>query len=144
MKNNLIKVSLFLIIFIGIVFCTSVQAVNIPEIETIEYSEEYKEYMALSDEEKAERTEPSRYNVISPKTNSEYLSNLNNIFKSATLVKSGLDSEYDLRDIISQNVAIRNQMNTNYKCMLGFCYNRSFRKQHCFTRLQSWKNRKCI
>lgn len=113
MKNNLIKISLFLILFIGIVFCTNVQAVDIPKIEEVEYSDEYKEYMALSDEEKAERTEPSRYNVISPKTNSEYLSNLNNIFKSATLVKSGLDSEYDLRDIISQNVAIRNQMNTN-------------------------------
>ena len=113
MKNNLIKIILFLIIFIGLVFCTSVRAVNIPEIETIEYSDEYKEYMSLSDEEKSKRVEPSRYNVFAPKTNSEYLSNLNNIFKSAKLVKSSLDSKYDLRDVILQNVAVRNQMNTN-------------------------------
>ena len=39
MKNNLIKISLFLILFIGIVFCTNVQAVDIPKIEEVEYSD---------------------------------------------------------------------------------------------------------
>src|SRR5699024_8654384 len=38
---------------------------------------------------------------------------LNNIFKSAKLVKSSLNQKYDLRDIISQNLTIKNQMNTN-------------------------------
>ncbi len=113
MKSKLIKIVLFLIIFIGIISGGNVQAVNIPELKTVDYSEEYKAYLALSDEEKAERIEPSKYNVITPKTNSEYLSSLNNIFKSATLVKSALNSEYDLRDIILQNVAVRNQMDTN-------------------------------
>ena len=113
MKSKLVKIIVFFVLFIGIIFCNNVQAVNIPELKEVEYSDEYKEYMTLSDEEKAQRIEPSKYNVITPKTNSEYLSNLNNIFKSATLVKSSLNSKYDLRDVISQNVAIRNQMNTN-------------------------------
>ena len=114
MKNKFIKIVLFLIIFIGIISYGNVQAVDIiPELKTVDYSEEYKAYQKLSDEEKAERIEPSKYNVITPKTNSDYLSSLNNIFKSATLVKSTLASEYDLRNIILQNVAVRNQMNTN-------------------------------
>ena len=104
MKNKFIKIVLFLILFIGIISCDNVQAVDIPELKIVDYSDEYKEYMALSDEEKSERIEPSKYNVITPKTNSEYLNNLNNIFKSATLVRSALDSEYDLRDIILQNL----------------------------------------
>ena len=87
MKNNLIKIILFLIIFIGLVFCTSVRAVNIPEIETIGYSDEYKEYMSLSDEEKSKRVEPSRYNVFAPKTNSEYLNN---------------EFEYEKKDILQK------------------------------------------
>lgn len=113
MKSKLVKIIVFFVLFIGIIFCNNVQAVNIPELKEVEYSDEYKEYMALSDEEKAQRIEPSKYNVITPKTNSEYLSNLNNIFKSAKLVKSGLDSNYDLRDVISQNLAVKNQMSTN-------------------------------
>ena len=113
MKSKLIKIVLFLILFIGIISCGNVQAVDIPELKVVDYSDEYKEYMALSDEEKSERIEPSKYNVITPKTNSEYLNNLNNIFKSATLVRSALDSEYDLRDIILQNLVVKNQMSTN-------------------------------
>lgn len=113
MKSKFIKIVLFLILFIGIISCDNVQAVDIPELKIVDYSDEYKEYMALSDEEKSERIEPSKYNVITPKTNSEYLNNLNNIFKSATLVRSALDSEYDLRDIILQNLVVKNQMSTN-------------------------------
>ena len=113
MKNKFIKIVLFLILFIGIISCGNVQAVDTPQLKIVDYSDEYKEYMALSDEEKAQRIEPSKYNVITPKTNSEYISSLNNLFKSATLVRSSLNAEYDLRDIISQNLVVKNQMDTN-------------------------------
>ncbi len=113
MKNKLIKIVLFLILFIGIISVGNVQAVSIPELKIVDYSDEYKEYMTLSDKEKIQKLEPSKYDVITPETNSEYIGGLNNIFKSAKLVKSSLNQKYDLRDIISQNLTIKNQMNTN-------------------------------
>lgn len=113
MKNKILKILLFLIIILLFGYCTEANAVEIPKLEIMEYSNEYKEYLNLSDEEKSKRVEPSKYNVITPKSNSEYLKEVNNIFKRAKLVKSSLNSQYDLRDIISQNLIVKNQMDTN-------------------------------
>lgn len=52
MKNKLIKISVLLMIFIGIILCGNVNAAVEANFETIDYTDEYKEYMALSDEEK--------------------------------------------------------------------------------------------
>ena len=112
MKTKLFKIIL-LLLFIGIILSSNVQAISKDDLKILDYSDEYKEYMTLREDEKAVRIAPSQYDIISPETNSEYITELNNIFKSATLVKSSLNSKYDLRDVISQNVAIRNQMNTN-------------------------------
>ena len=112
MKNK-IKTIIFIIIFVLILVCSNNVYATSSQLKVLEYTDEYKEYMALSDEEKKERLEPSRYNVIEPKTNTQYLKEMNNLFKSATLLKSNLQSSYDLRTIIQNNVKIRNQMQTN-------------------------------
>lgn len=113
MKNKLIKISVLLMIFIGIILCGNVNAAVEANFETIDYTDEYKEYMALSDEEKQKRLEPSMYDVIAPQTSSEYFRSINNLLNSPELLKNALDQDYDLRDIISNNVAIRDQMQTN-------------------------------
>lgn len=113
MKSKIIKIAILFIIFIGIICCRNVYAAVETNFKTIDYTDEYKEYMTLSDEEKKNRLEPSRYDVISPKTSSQYFRNINNILNSPVLLQNALNSEYDLRDIISNNVAIKNQMQTN-------------------------------
>ena len=113
MKSKIIKIIVLLIIFIGIICCSNAYAAVETNFKTIDYTDEYKEYMALTDEEKQNRLEPSMYDVISPKTSSEYFRSMNNILNSPELLRSALDQEYDLRDIISNNVAIKDQMQTN-------------------------------
>ena len=112
MKNK-IKTIIFVILFILILVCSNNVYATSSQLKVVEYTDEYKEYMSLSDEEKKERLEPSRYNVIAPKTNTQYLKEMNNLFKSARLLKSNLQTSYDLRTIIPNNVKIRNQMQTN-------------------------------
>ena len=113
MRSKIIKIIVLFIIFIGIICCGNSHAAVETNFKTIDYTDEYKEYMSLTDEEKQNRLEPSMYDVISPKTSSEYFRSMNNILNSPELLRSALNPEYDLRDIISNNVAIRDQMQTN-------------------------------
>lgn len=113
MKSRLIKIVGFLIFFIGTVLYSNVYASVDADFQIIDYTDEYKEYMQLSDEEKQNRLEPSKFDIISSKTNSEEVKSINSILNSVNLLRNALDSEYNLRDIISKNVAIRDQMQTN-------------------------------
>ena len=95
MKSKIIKIAILFIIFIGIICCRNVYAAVETNFKTIDYTDEYKEYMTLSDEEKKNRLEPSRYDVISPKTSSQYFRNINNILNSPVLLENALNSEYN-------------------------------------------------
>ena len=78
-----------------------------------EYSEKYKNWLNLSDEERMETIEPIKYNVIPYQSNEQYLKSMNNIFKARNLLRNSLDTRYSLQDIIPENMLIRNQMQTN-------------------------------
>lgn len=116
MKNKMrrIRTAIFIaIILLLILFSNKVYAIDGLELKTIEPTEEYKWYTELSDEEKQKVLEPKKYNVISPGSNSEYLKSLNNVLKINTLLEDSLQSSYDLRNIIPNNVVVRNQMQTD-------------------------------
>ena len=115
MKKNIIKViSLFLITLIifscGVVFAsTNLES----KLSLDEYSEEYEQWLQLSDEEKENTIEPRKYDIITQKDNTTYLKELNNVFRMQQLLRANVSVDYNLRDIIPENVVIRNQMTTN-------------------------------
>ena len=84
------------------------------KISLVEYSDEYKEWLNLSEEERKNTLEPRKYDiVVGTKDDSSYLTEVDNLFKVQQLLKANLSDEYDLREVIPDNVKIRNQMDTN-------------------------------
>lgn len=80
-------------------------------IKEVEYSEEYKEWLKLNEEEKKYVLEPYKYDIKEEK-NSDYLNTMDNVFKISTLLGETLSSRYSLQDVIPDNVTIKNQMRT--------------------------------
>lgn len=76
-------------------------------LNKLEYSEEFKEWLKLSDEEKQKVIMPRMYNIKNSKT--EYK---NPLFLTRML-GSSVNSRYSLKDIIPANLTIRNQQQTN-------------------------------
>lgn len=105
MKTNKL-VMLFSVIFLIAllqIFNGNIYAKEI-EYQIEEYTEEYKKWVELPDEEKAKYTMPRMFEV--PKTE-------NNIEKNFYLLKSNTASKFSLKDIIPSNVTIKNQLSTN-------------------------------
>lgn len=72
-----------------------------------EYSESFKKWLELSDEEKNKTIMPRMYDINyteTPTKNPLYL---------AKILKSSLNSRFSLKDIIPSNVVIKNQQQTN-------------------------------
>lgn len=115
MKNTIKKIISLLIILLVIFSFWTVQAKS--ELEenatTIEYSEDYKAWLNLSEEDKKSTLEPRKYDIVTKKDNISYLKEMDNVFKIQQLLRANLSAKYDLRDIIPENVKIRNQMQTN-------------------------------
>ncbi len=115
MKNNLIKLlSIFIIIAtvfsFGIVYAEDESNV---EFQPTEYSEAYKEWLKLDEEERKKTVEPRKYDIVENTDNTTYLKSMNNIFKAGKLLRASIPTQYDLKDIIPENVVIRDQMQTN-------------------------------
>lgn len=90
MKNNLIKLLGIFIIIIIIVFSFGrVYAENSYQIdaEGKEYSDEYKKWLELDEEERKNTIEPKMYETTNIDNNS-YLKNMNNVFKVQQLVRA--------------------------------------------------------
>lgn len=115
MKKSLIKiVSLFLITLtmfsFGLVFAsTELES----KLKRDEYSEEYEQWLQLSDEEKEKTIEPRKYDIVTQKDNQTYLKELNNVFRVQQLLRATISANYNLKDVIPENVTIKNQMATN-------------------------------
>lgn len=75
--------------------------------DEVEYSEEFKKWQTLSDEEKLKAIQPSTF--VIPKTKLE-LTNPINIVET---LAATYESKYDLRDVIRSNVSVKNQGQTN-------------------------------
>lgn len=115
MKKIILRMIYIFSIIIFIISCGNVYASsNLQSIVSkTEYSEEYKEWLKLSDEDKTKTLEPRKYNIITEQTNGKYLKSINNVFKVQQLLRATIPSSYDLKTIIPENVKVKNQMQTN-------------------------------
>ncbi|MBQ2836480.1 MAG: bacterial Ig-like domain-containing protein [Clostridia bacterium] len=115
-KKSIMKV-LFFIILLGIILIqTQVFAKSENPIEKFtkqEYTEEYKEWLELPEDERNNRLEPRRFDVKYETSYSTYLKGINNKIKVAELLKSSSNTYYNLKDYISKSVKIKNQEQTN-------------------------------
>ena len=113
MKRNIKKISLSIIacVITLLVLTTSVYAVDISAYattvgETKQVSKQYEEWSKLSDEEKERVYEPLMYDIDDEKVEE-------NIFGVARRIGASLESRYDLRDLIPENMEAKNQGQTN-------------------------------
>lgn len=99
------KISIIIIALIIFIITISIQTkifASNDEVnfKAVEYTEEYKEYLKLSEEEKSKILPPRMYEV--PKTNTESTRLLRNAAYT-------LESRYSLKDIIPNSVIVRDQ-----------------------------------
>ena len=85
------------------VFASSIENL----VEKVEYTDDFKRWLELSDEEKEKVMQPRMYDVLVTNTTSK------NLIYNARMLGSSLDSKYSLKDIIPSNLFIKNQQNTN-------------------------------
>lgn len=107
-KKQTMKILFILLAIICI--ASNVYAVQITKEE---YSKEYQEYLDLKDEEKEKVLEPRKFNIEVEQSYSEYLKNINNKLRVTQLLKASTLDGYDLREVIAENVKVRDQMQTN-------------------------------
>ena len=115
MKKNIIKIiSLSFIIFTIFSFGLVFASIDLEsKLAVDEYSEEYEQWLQLSDEEKENTIEPRKYDIEMQKDNQTYLKELNNVFRVQKLLRATISADYNLKDVIPENVTIKNQMSTN-------------------------------
>lgn len=106
--KKMIVVLILLILLIMFLTTQKVFASNSTNLfEPVEYSDDFKRWLELSDEEKKNVMMPRMYDVSFSK------SNYTNPFYKAKMLRSNISQKYDLRDIIPANLAIRDQKQTN-------------------------------
>lgn len=106
--KKLKKISIGLIIALLIIGSNAVCASTIiNELKRIEYTEEYKKYLLLTDEEKSNVIAPRMFEV---KNADDSTSNPIKYLRNETL---GLESSFSLIQYIPENIIVKNQMNTN-------------------------------
>ena len=105
-KRKILKI-LFLYIFLSAAI-TPVFAANIADvIKPVEYSQEFKNYLQLPEEERQKIIPPSPIEVLN--TNVKTKNPVARIRK----IGSGLETKYSLRDVIGNKLKIKNQGGTN-------------------------------
>ncbi len=105
--KKLKKISLCLIIVLLIIGSNMVCASTVINgLKYIEYTEEYKKYLLLTDEEKDNIIAPRMFEV---KNSDDKTGNLIKYLRNATL---GIESSFSLEQYIPENIIVKNQMNT--------------------------------
>ena len=99
------KFAVILAATIILTICTSTRI--FAKNEEIEYSEDFKQWLELSDEERQKVMMPRMYDV--PYT---YIDSKNPLL-NARLLKASINTRYSLKDVIPANLIIKNQMQTN-------------------------------
>ena len=105
LKKLLVITLLFMLIFLANYQVFASNTANIAT--TMEYSEDFKKWLELSDEEKKTVLMPRMYDV--PYSKIEYSNPLYNV----KMLRANVNSKYSLKDIIPNNLSIRNQQQTN-------------------------------
>ena len=103
---------IFEIVIITIIMCSMTNiafAMDFSEYLSDEeqYSEEFLEWQDLSEEEKGQRIQPRTY--VIPKTKAESTNPINIVEN----LSAKYESKYDLRDVIPENMVVKNQEKTN-------------------------------
>lgn len=100
---------IFLIIIIIILLTGQKSFANnfASKIKSAEYTEEYKKYLGLSEEEKEKVLEPRMFKTFNTQAKTT------NLFRIARNIGSGLETRYSLKDIIPNNVIVKDQKSTN-------------------------------
>lgn len=107
LKNVLITIILLLFVFAVLLNQQVFASIDSNLIKKAEYSEEFKKWLELSEEEKKNKNMPIPYEVGITNNNS------NNLLYKARMLKASINPKYSLREVIPANVAIKNQQNTN-------------------------------
>ena len=103
-KKFLVQLLAFLIILLS---GRHVFATNLADyVEEMKVSEEFQKYLELSDEEKSKVLMPRMYDI--PKTKLV----VTNPFRLSKMLGTTLEKKYSLKDIIPENMAVKNQQNT--------------------------------
>ena len=94
MKKSIIKViSLFLILVATFSFELVFASTDLEsKLAVDEYSEEYEQWLQLSDEEKENTIEPRKYDIVTQKDNATYLKELNNVFRVQQLLRATISA----------------------------------------------------
>lgn len=113
-KKVIRKISLILILLLCILSGQYVYANSDLEskISLVEYTKEYQDWLNLSDEEKQKVLEPRRYDIVDSEDNETYIKGIKNPFKVHQLLKATVSSKYNLKDVIPENVKIKDQKTT--------------------------------
>ncbi len=114
------KKILIIFLILNILFCVKVFAVSFDnkEIEEYEYTNAYKKYLQMTDEEKQKVMEPSKYDLgNNSSTNKAMMSNkyisLQNFMSYLRASAYSTQDKFTLKDIIADNLKIKNQEQTN-------------------------------
>lgn len=107
-ENKIFSLIILLLLILIFFMTTKVFAKNQEnKFSTVEYTEEFKKWLELSEEEKKNVLMPRMFEI--PYTKSVSTNPLN-LLKNT---RASIDSKYSLKDIIPDNVQIRNQETTN-------------------------------
>lgn len=108
--NKLKKFLNISILLIFIIISLSFQIVLASDNEKgkeLEYTEEYKRWLNLTDEEKSKVLQPRKYEVLPTNIN------IQNPILKARMLGASMSSKYSLKDTIPENLTIRNQGKTS-------------------------------
>ena len=100
---------IMLIFFISLLFLNPLSYANSNDnlvLQPLEYSDDFKEWLQLSDEEKSKVIMPNLYDIEYTRSKSK---NPLNIVRS---IRASINSRFSLKDIIPENLVIKNQQQT--------------------------------
>ena len=105
LNKKRIILSFLLVVLITFGICRNVYVVEGTSVnnQILEYSDEYKKWLELPEKERNQIIQPRMYNIPQVTVNK----------KSLRLLKANNTSKYNLKDIIPENVVIRDQKQTN-------------------------------
>lgn len=106
-KIRKIVITLLLLLTFILVSSQSIIASNTGLFQKDEYTEEFKEWIQLSEEERKNVIMPRMYTIESQQTVSK------NPLYMARMLKASFDSKYSLKNVIPANMVIKNQEQTN-------------------------------
>ena len=110
---------IYLCFIITILFTTGIALGNDTNLENKEYTEIYKQWLELSDEQKENVIEPRKYNFYSKNTKEEIQlanqkMNLKSLVKMTKSSTYAMSPKFSLNTLIEDNLEIKNQKSTNF------------------------------